>query len=87
MPDYPPEITILPLKGDPPHIRVRVPGSKSLTNRALVVAALADGRSTLAGDPPNSADSVSCRVPWSSSIRKPRGSGASPPVTATARLS
>jgi 3-phosphoshikimate 1-carboxyvinyltransferase len=28
---------------------VRVPGSKSLTNRALIVAALADGASTLAG--------------------------------------
>lgn len=29
--------------------RVRVPGSKSLTNRALLVAALADGKSTLRG--------------------------------------
>ena len=31
----------------PLHARVRVPGSKSLTNRALMVAALADGRTTL----------------------------------------
>ena len=29
--------------------RIRPPGSKSLTNRALVCAALADGQSTLAG--------------------------------------
>lgn len=29
--------------------RIRPPGSKSITNRALVVAALADGRSTLTG--------------------------------------
>lgn len=31
----------------PPHARVRVPGSKSITNRALVVAALSDGQTTL----------------------------------------
>ena len=31
------------------HGRIRPPGSKSLTNRALVVAALADGESTLTG--------------------------------------
>lgn len=28
---------------------VSIPGSKSMTNRALVLAALADGRSTLSG--------------------------------------
>ena len=33
----------------PPHVTVEVPGSKSITNRALVCAALADGRSTLRG--------------------------------------
>ena len=33
----------------PPDGTVRVPGSKSITNRALLVAALADGRSTLEG--------------------------------------
>ena len=33
----------------PPDVTVRVPGSKSLTNRALVAAALADGDSTLHG--------------------------------------
>ncbi|MDB5349780.1 MAG: 5-Enolpyruvylshikimate-3-phosphate synthase [Planctomycetota bacterium] len=48
MPDYPPEVTITPLS-KPPTATVRVPGSKSLTNRALIVAALADGPSTLRG--------------------------------------
>ncbi len=33
----------------PPHVTVGVPGSKSLTNRALVAAALAHGRSRLEG--------------------------------------
>jgi len=33
----------------PPDATVRVPGSKSLTNRALICAALADGTSTLTG--------------------------------------
>jgi 3-phosphoshikimate 1-carboxyvinyltransferase len=33
----------------PIHARVEVPGSKSLTNRALVLAALADGPSTISG--------------------------------------
>jgi 3-phosphoshikimate 1-carboxyvinyltransferase len=46
---YPDEITITPWAGPLPRARVRVPGSKSLTNRALIVAALADGPSTLAG--------------------------------------
>jgi 3-phosphoshikimate 1-carboxyvinyltransferase len=46
---YPAEITIEPWKGPPPQARVRVPGSKSLTNRTLIVAALADGPSTLTG--------------------------------------
>ena len=49
MPDYPPELTVVPLAGPVAPTRVRVPGSKSLTNRALIVAALADGPSTLAG--------------------------------------
>ena len=49
MPNDPPEITVAPLAGEPPRARVRVPGSKSLTNRALIVAALADGPSTLTG--------------------------------------
>ena len=35
--------------GRPLEAVVRVPGSKSITNRALVVAALADGKSTLSG--------------------------------------
>lgn len=38
--------TIVPLAA-PPDATVAVPGSKSLTNRALVMAALADGRSRL----------------------------------------
>jgi 3-phosphoshikimate 1-carboxyvinyltransferase len=48
MPDYPSEITVQPLT-TPPNARVRVPGSKSLTNRALIVAALSEGPSTLTG--------------------------------------
>ena len=46
---YPAEITIDPWSGPPPGASVRVPGSKSLTNRALVIAAMADGPSTLTG--------------------------------------
>jgi 3-phosphoshikimate 1-carboxyvinyltransferase len=45
MPD---EIAIPPL-AQPPDASVRVPGSKSITNRALIAAALAEGRSTLRG--------------------------------------
>src|SRR3954465_3534565 len=40
---------IEPWTGPPPEAVVRVPGSKSLTNRALIVAAMADGKSTLTG--------------------------------------
>jgi len=46
---YPDELPIQPWDGPPPSAAVRVPGSKSLTNRALVVAALADGSSVLSG--------------------------------------
>jgi 3-phosphoshikimate 1-carboxyvinyltransferase len=49
MPDYPPEITVRPWAGPIAPTHVHVPGSKSLTNRALIVAALADGPSTLTG--------------------------------------
>ena len=35
--------------GDRLRARIRVPGSKSLTNRHLVIAALADGESRLSG--------------------------------------
>jgi 3-phosphoshikimate 1-carboxyvinyltransferase len=49
MPDYPPEITIEPLREIPQSVSIRVPGSKSLTNRALIVAAMADGPSKLSG--------------------------------------
>ena len=47
MPHYPDALTLTPKA----HIdaELAVPGSKSLTNRALVVAALAEGRSTLRG--------------------------------------
>ena len=41
---YPPQIALQPL-AKPPRVQVRVPGSKSITNRALVLAAL-----TTAGD-------------------------------------
>ena len=39
MSDFPPQLEIRPLT-KPPHARVRLPGSKSITNRALVLAAL-----------------------------------------------
>lgn len=41
-------LTIDPLV-EPPNVRLDLPGSKSITNRALVVAGLADGESELAG--------------------------------------
>jgi 3-phosphoshikimate 1-carboxyvinyltransferase len=41
-------IEITPARG-PVHGRIRPPGSKSITNRALICAALAEGRSTLTG--------------------------------------
>jgi 3-phosphoshikimate 1-carboxyvinyltransferase len=44
--DFPQELAIKPL-GKPVEATVRVPGSKSVTNRALLVAALADGASTI----------------------------------------
>jgi len=49
MPDYPAEIALTPWSTPPAPSRVRVPGSKSLTNRALIVAALASGKSRLTG--------------------------------------
>src|SRR6478609_8082687 len=44
----PPAITIQPVSR-PVHGSIRPPGSKSITNRALVCAALAEGTSTLTG--------------------------------------
>ena len=44
----PPLIEIVPLD-KPVHAEITVPGSKSITNRALVLAALADGETTLQG--------------------------------------
>ncbi len=49
MTTYPAEITIEPWSGPPPKASVTVPGSKSLTNRALVIAAMADGSSMIRG--------------------------------------
>jgi 3-phosphoshikimate 1-carboxyvinyltransferase len=49
MAHYPPELTLTPIAGRPEPCAVRVPGSKSLTNRALIISALAIGRSTLTG--------------------------------------
>ncbi|MFO0954469.1 MAG: 3-phosphoshikimate 1-carboxyvinyltransferase [Isosphaeraceae bacterium] len=49
MAEYPPEIVVERWTKAPEGARVRVPGSKSLTNRALIVAALAKGPSTLTG--------------------------------------
>lgn len=48
MPDYPDQILIEPLPG-PFDTTIRPPGSKSLTNRALLLAALAEGTSRLTG--------------------------------------
>ncbi len=44
----PSTITVVPLT-TPPHASVQVPGSKSITNRALILAALAEGTSVLTG--------------------------------------
>jgi 3-phosphoshikimate 1-carboxyvinyltransferase len=49
MPEYPAELVVEPWTGAPPKASVRVPGSKSITNRALIVAALAHGESRLPG--------------------------------------
>jgi 3-phosphoshikimate 1-carboxyvinyltransferase len=49
MPEYPAELTIQPLAIRAFRRSIRVPGSKSLTNRALIVAALATGESGLTG--------------------------------------
>ncbi len=46
-----------PTRDEPVHATVTIPGSKSLTNRKLVLAALADGPSTLTG-PLHSDDSA-----------------------------
>lgn len=43
---YPPTISFTPL-AEPARARVVVPGSKSITNRALIIAALAEGETTL----------------------------------------
>src|SRR5215211_5683886 len=45
-PEFLQELEIAPLAG-PPEATVRVPGSKSITNRALIIAALANGASTI----------------------------------------
>jgi 3-phosphoshikimate 1-carboxyvinyltransferase len=45
---YPATLTMEPL-GAAPDATISVPGSKSITNRALILAALAAGRSTLTG--------------------------------------
>lgn len=44
--DFPEELEIQPLT-KPPDATVHVPGSKSVTNRALLIAALADGTATI----------------------------------------
>ena len=48
MEQSPPALAIAPLQV-PPNATVKLPGSKSITNRALVCAALASGESTLTG--------------------------------------
>ena len=48
MDPWPPRLAIAPLEA-PPDTAVRLPGSKSITNRALVCAALSEGETTLTG--------------------------------------
>ena len=48
MTSYPDRLAISPLTAPPKHT-VEIPGSKSITNRALILAALAEGDSTLFG--------------------------------------
>jgi len=43
----PPDVVVLPRVPGPVNADARLPGSKSLANRALLAAALADGRSTI----------------------------------------
>ncbi|HEY0711275.1 MAG TPA: 3-phosphoshikimate 1-carboxyvinyltransferase [Polyangia bacterium] len=45
---FPPQLEIVPLAA-PVEARLTIPGSKSITNRALILAALASGRTTLTG--------------------------------------
>jgi 3-phosphoshikimate 1-carboxyvinyltransferase len=45
---FPPQLEIVPLAA-PVDARLTIPGSKSITNRALILAALATGRTTLTG--------------------------------------
>jgi 3-phosphoshikimate 1-carboxyvinyltransferase len=45
-PMFPEELEVTPLER-PPDAKIRVPGSKSLTNRALIIAALAEGHSRI----------------------------------------
>ncbi|CAN5237403.1 3-phosphoshikimate 1-carboxyvinyltransferase [soil metagenome] len=45
-PTFPEELEVTPLER-PPDAAIRVPGSKSVTNRALIVAALADGHTRI----------------------------------------
>ena len=45
-PTLPEELEVTPLER-PPDAKIRVPGSKSLTNRALIIAALAEGHSRI----------------------------------------
>jgi 3-phosphoshikimate 1-carboxyvinyltransferase len=51
---YPSHISLRPVEG-PVHASVTIPGSKSITNRALLIAALAEGNSVL-GSPLRSDD-------------------------------
>lgn len=51
-PTFPDHLTIKPLP-EPPHCTIRVPGSKSITNRALILAALAQPLTGLADHEPN----------------------------------
>src|SRR5829696_2563381 len=81
MSEYGTEFNAEPWSGEPPRARVRVPGSKSLTNRALIVAALAAGESTLSG----SLDSDDTRV-MADSLRRLGIAVEHDPAAATLRV-
>src|SRR6478736_1521688 len=75
----PPAITIQPVSR-PVHGSIRPPGSKSITNRALVCAALAEGTSTLRGVAPgdDSVAMLACIERLGAGVADTDGTGARP---------
>ena len=77
-PAAPAGVEVLPIEplAAPPDLTVRPPGSKSLTNRALLVAALAEGRSELSGvlEADDTAAMVDCVRALGATVDWPAGS-------------